>query len=327
MMRICLITPAPPRSRKGNRVTALRWARILQDLGHRVLLREEYTGQRCDLLIALHALKSAPSIRSFRERHPTAPLLLALTGTDLYDSIHTHEEAQVSLNLASRLIVLQPLGIEELPWHLRPRVRVIYQSAAAPSFLTSARARRPARLFPVCVLGHLREVKDPFRTAKAAALLPATSRIRVYHLGAALSPEMEEQARQEENINPRYRWLGERSRARALGLLARCRLLSLTSLQEGGANVLSEALAVSVPVISSHIPGSVGVLGEGYPGFFQVGDTRALADLLGRAETDQEFYRSLESHCASRRTLFDPARERASWEALLAEVVSGEWIG
>ena len=32
-MKICLVTPAPTYSRKGNRVTALRWGRILRETG------------------------------------------------------------------------------------------------------------------------------------------------------------------------------------------------------------------------------------------------------------------------------------------------------
>jgi glycosyltransferase involved in cell wall biosynthesis len=172
----------------------------------------------------------------------------------------------------------------------------------------------------VCVLGHLRPVKDPLRTALAARLLPPTSRLRVLHLGAALSEEMAEQARAEAEANPRYRWLGEVPRGKALRVLGRCRLLVLTSELEGGANVISEALAASVPVVSSRIAGSVGLLGEDYPGYFPVGDTAALAALLGRAETDADFYRTLRERCARLRPLVDPATERRSWEALLREL-------
>ena len=145
-------------------------------------------------------------------------------------------------------------------------------------------------MFEVCVLGHLRPVKDPLRTAWAARLLPASSRVRVLQVGGALSEDMAEQARAEEAANPRYRWLGERPRGQALRLLARCRLLSLTSELEGGANVISEAIALGVPVVSSRIAGSLGLLGTDYPGYFPFGDTQALADLLRRAETDTDFY-------------------------------------
>src|SRR5205085_1135242 len=141
----------------------------------------------------------------------------------------------------------------------------------------------------------LRPVKDPFRTALAARLLPASSTIRIRHLGAALSEDMAEAARKEEQTNPRYRWLGERPRSKALRLLSRCRLLSLTSLMEGGANAVGEAVTLSVPVLSSRIAGSIGLLGKDYPGFFPCGDTQALADLLHRAEADAEFYRTLHS--------------------------------
>ena len=190
-MKILLVTPAPAGSRKGNRVTAERWARFLRELGHRVLVAEEFHGQRCDLLIALHAFKSHASIRRFRSERPQDPLVLCLTGTDLYGDIHTRPEARASLELATRLVVLQPLGLDALPEPLRGKTRVIYQSVPPPS--GTVPPRRDA--FEVCVLGHLRPVKDPLRTAWAARLLPASSCVRVLQVGGALSDELAEQAR------------------------------------------------------------------------------------------------------------------------------------
>ena len=170
-MTIGLITPAPARSRRGNRWTALRWARILRELGHRVVIEEEYRGRRCDALVALHARRSFRSIERFRKEHPDAPLIVALTGTDLYRDIRTNPQAQQSLAMASRLVVLQPLGVEELPAKLRSRARVILQSAERPRGIASPRKD----VFDVCVMGHLRPVKDPFRAAKASRLLPGSS--------------------------------------------------------------------------------------------------------------------------------------------------------
>jgi putative glycosyltransferase (TIGR04348 family) len=315
-MKILLVTPAPPRARNGNRITALRWARILRQLGHRVAVAQEYQQQRCDLLVALHARRSFFSVQRFCQRHPDRPLILALTGTDLYGDIHTDPQAQLALELAGRYIVLQPQGINELPQRLRHKARVIYQSVKPPPGEFTPRKDS----FEVCVMGHLRPVKDPFRTALATAYLPASSRIQVLHAGAALSPDMAAIARTEIAANPRYRWLDGMPRWQALRLLARCRLLVLSSEMEGGANVVSEALACSVPVLSSHISGSIGLLGADYPGYFPVGDTRALAALLGRAETDLSFYQALQAWCAGLRSLVDPAHERQSWEKLLLEL-------
>ena len=315
-LKVCLVTPAPPGSRKGNRVTALRWAGILRALGNRVVVREEYRDERCDLLIALHALRSFPSMARYRTARPDAPLVLALTGTDLYGSIHTHADARKALDLATRLILLQPLGLAELPEAVRAKARVIYQSVPAPRVTVAPRADQ----FEVCVMGHLRPVKDPFRTALATRLLPPESRLRVLHLGGALSDDMAAQARAEAADNPRYRWLGDVPRWKALRILSRCRLLALTSVLEGGANVVSEALAASVPVLSSRVAGSVGLLGETYPGYFPVGDTAALAHLLTRAECDAGFYRALHDWCTNLRPLVDPAREQHGWAALLHEL-------
>lgn len=315
-MNICLITPAPARSRKGNRVTALRWARILRGLGHKVVVEEQYRGRRCDLMVALHARRSFASVDRFRREHPGLPLVLGLTGTDLYGDIHTDPQARQSLEMASRLVLLQPMGIEELPEHLRGKAQVIFQSVEkTPGKIVSKR-----RGFPVCVLGHLRPVKDPFRTAMAARLLPASSRIQVMHIGAALSQEMEETARAEASSNPRYRWLGELPQWKALRELARSRLLVLSSRMEGGANAVSEAIAVRVPILASRISGSVGILGPDYPGYFPAEDTQALATLLERAETDLNFYQTLEAQCERLTPLVDPARERQSWKSLLQEL-------
>src|SRR5207248_3567707 len=190
-MKIFMACPAPPRSRKGNRVTALRWARILRSLGHRLTIGREYEGTPCDLCIALHARRSYPAVMQYRRRYPTGLLVVALTGTDLYRDIHTSRRAQQSLELADCLVVLQAEGRAELPARLRHKVRVIYQSAKP----THVVAHKSQRFFDVCVLGHLRQEKDPFRTALALRLLPGEVPIRVVHAGQALRPAMALRAR------------------------------------------------------------------------------------------------------------------------------------
>lgn len=267
-------------------------------------------------MLALHARRSFPAIEQFRHLHPTQPLIVALTGTDLYGDLKTSVEAQQSLEWASRLIVLQPKGIEELPRHLHAKTHVIYQSVVGPKQTPA----KPKTTFDACVLGHLREVKDPFRTALASRLLPPSSRLRVLHVGKALSDDMAQAARAEAEANPRYHWLGELQRWRAQRVLARSHILVLSSVMEGGANVISEALAVPVPVLASRIPGSIGLLGEDYPGYFPVGNTQALAQLLDKVERDMGFYQELHDRCRQLLPLVHPDRERESWRQLLEDL-------
>src|SRR5262245_17935245 len=108
-IRIEIVTPAPPRSRHGNRTTALRWAAILRSLGNKVSIVQNWSGGACDLLLALHARRSFESIDRFSRRFPERPLLVALTGTDLYADLPVSPEAQRSVESATRLIVLHPL--------------------------------------------------------------------------------------------------------------------------------------------------------------------------------------------------------------------------
>src|SRR5258708_25240869 len=201
-MKIALITPAGARSRSGNRHTAVRWAAMLRALGHKVRVSMSWGGQPAEVMIALHARRSHASIVQFRERCPDSPLVVVLTGTDLYRDIRTDRDAKESLALADRLVVLQEMGRLELPARFRPQTRLIYQSA---------QARRsggpPSRRFRVAVIGHLREEKDPFRTALALAHLRDLPEIEVVHLGEALSPEMAREARRLMRSDPRYPWL------------------------------------------------------------------------------------------------------------------------
>src|SRR5579859_2207122 len=293
-MLIRMVCPAPPGSLYGNRVTAERWARMLRSLGHRVAINSGYEDEPCDALIALHARRSAGAVFKFRRRCPDAPLIVALTGTDLYRDIRRSQKAQRALEAAGRIVALQPLAADELAPHLRRKLRVIYQSAEP----VRGRIRPVGEFFDVSVAGHLRVVKDPFRAAYAARQLPLSSRIRVLHAGGAMLPALARKARAEEARNTRYRWLGPLSRRRTRRLIAQSRVLVLSSRIEGGANVISEAVVDGTPVIASRIPGSIGLLGKDYPGYFPAGETKALADLLARAESDTAFYSELVRHCA-----------------------------
>src|SRR5881398_1505876 len=86
-MKIVLITPPGPSTRTGNSVAALRWARILRRLGHRVTVAADYADQPADAMVAIHAWRSAAAIHRFKARYPARPLILQLSGTDIYQYI------------------------------------------------------------------------------------------------------------------------------------------------------------------------------------------------------------------------------------------------
>lgn len=314
-MKIALITPAAATSRYGNRNTAVRWAELLRELGHQVVVQEKWNGRNVDLMLALHARRSHDSIIRYAERYPERPLILALTGTDLYRDIRESANAQESLELATRMIVLQDMGLRELVSHLRRKTRVIYQSCEPVAKQPPIRSS-----FEIIISGHLREEKDPFCGAAALAYLPAASRIRITHIGGAREPAMAAEARRWMKLEPRYHWLGELQHSQALATLARGRAMLISSRMEGGANVVSEALMARVPVIASRIPGNVGMLGRDYRGYYPAGNARALARLLRRLETDTELLATLRQQCAERRKLISRSRERMNLRALLSEL-------
>ncbi len=319
-MRILLVTPAASGSRVGNRVTALRMSGLLRGLGHEVKLRTSFDEIGSDLMIALHAGKSSKAIQHAAQHNPPIPSALVLTGTDIYrEGMPPDPEIERALALATRLVILQPNAVKQLPEQYHSKTELLLQSATPRA---AVGAPDPDR-FQVCVLAHLRPVKDPLLTARAARLLPATSRIHVRLIGQALDEDSRREAEQEARENPRFEWLGPRSYGESQNLLANSRLLVLSSLAEGGPAVVTEAFAYGVPVLATRIPATEGLMGADHPGLYPVNDEKALAELLRRAEEDPAFLEELHQRSLQKQASTRPEREAQDLERLIQSLTKG----
>jgi len=314
--RITIVTPAGAGTRTGNRHTAQRWARLLRTLGHRVRVCVDWNGQAADLLLALHARRSHASIEAFAHAYPERARVVVLTGTDLYRDLPASPEARRSLARATRVVVLQDDAKRLLAPALRRKTRVVYQSSDARLGTAPPRDR-----FRVAVVGHLREEKDPFRAVQALTQLPSMPRIEVVQIGDAMTPAMAREARAWMRREPRYRWIGGRTHAVALGWIARSQLLVVSSVMEGGANVICEAARIGTPVVASRISGNLGMLGRDYPGFYPLGDAGALARRIARAAGEPRYRARLKAALRGRRARFAPRAERAALAAVIDEAL------
>lgn len=317
-MQIQLISPAKIDSRDGNRTTAVRWKNILQSLGHTVSIRQEYSGNDVDLMLALHAWRSEKSIRLFSQKYPNRPLLVALTGTDVHRFQYTHQAQTLqSLECADILIGLHANIASTIPQQYHHKVRVIFQSTETKRL----RRYKSNKIFKICIAGHLRDEKDPLRPAYAARSLPKCSRIKISQFGKAHTKHWEQLAKHETSSNQRYRWYGEITQSLLSKKFSQSDLLVLPSRMEGGANIISEAIMSNLPVVASRITGNLGLLGEDYAGYFNVESTKDLKTLLMHCESSSRFYKKLIRQCKARQSLFSPEREKHSWKQLLVEFV------
>ena len=318
--RVRIVSPALAEANNGNWQTAARWQRFLAPVARVDVVgvdREAADDAAIGLLIALHARRSAAPIARWRERRGDAPLVLVLTGTDLYRDLDVDAGARHSLECASRIVVLQEAALARLDAAARAKAVVIVQSA--PS-LRAARAPGDADLVAV---GHLREEKDPETLFRAARLLAGDAVVpTICHVGRPLDAALADAARATMAACPSYRWLGALSHAAARRTIARARALVHCSRMEGGANVVIEAVRSGVPVLASRIDGNVGLLGAGYDGYFPVGDAAALAALARRVCADEAFAAALRAQCGVREPLFRPAAERAGVRSLVAGLLA-----
>lgn len=318
---VIIISPALRNANNGNWQTAYRWSRFLRDR-YRVSLATAWPGPddraSPECMIALHARRSAESIARFARVQPRRPLIVVLTGTDLYRDIRSDASARRSLDLATHLVVLQDEGINELTPELRNKCRAIYQSA--PRLSRGAPSRRT---FDAVLVGHMRAEKDPLTPMRALERLPPDSRVRLIHIGEALD-EVYLRAARELQARPwptlkRYVWLGNRPHGETRQRIRRSHVMVISSIMEGGANVVVEAVTAGIPVLASRISGNIGMLGRDYEGYFPPGDDAALAALLERASRDGRFLARLRARCDRRASLFSPTREHREVVRLLAQ--------
>lgn len=263
-------------------------------------------------MIAIHARRSAGSIARFRGSRARGRLAVVLSGTDLYRDLPDSIEAARSLDVADRIVVLQEDAQRLLSPAWRRKSQVVFQSAQP----LARRAKSRDRLDCVMV-GHLRVEKDPDTLFSAMERIPRDMPIHVRHIGAPNDETLAAAARELARRDRRYRFAGALSHGLARAAIARAHLLVHPSIVEGGANVIVEAVTSHTPVIASRISGNVGMLGLGYPGYFEPRDASGLAARLVQAWEDRGFLRVLWNACADRRPLFQPAAERRSLRTLV----------
>lgn len=317
---IVIVTPALADANNGNWQTAQRWARLLAP-AYRVALTDRWTlagqtaGQPGDaaLMIALHARRSAPSMVAWRAAQPQRPLLLVLTGTDLYRDIAQDASAQASLDHADALVVLNSLGPQQLRPAHRAKCQVVLQSCSLRRSLP-----KTGRHLRALMVGHLRDEKDPLTYLRAAERLAHRSDIQLDHIGAALDPALGAAAEALAARQPRYRWLGALPHGAVRRRIQQAHLLVHASRMEGGAHVVIEALRSGTPVIASRIDGNLGLLGSDHSATFAVGDDAALAALLAQARDDPDMLPHLLRQGELRAPLFAPEAEAATLHRIVA---------
>ncbi len=260
-----------------------------------------------DVLIALHARRSASLIQQFRQQHSTTPVVVVLTGTDLYKDLPDNADAQASLQIADALIVLQEDAIQHIPLQHRHKTHVVYQSAKP---LTPA--LKPKGKLQCVVVGHLRDEKDPATVLHSLDYLSPAAPVHIMHIGAPLDTSCEAASRAKMAEDSRYHWAGALAHGLTRAAIKRSHVLIHPSKMEGGANVIVEAILSGTPVLASKMSGNIGMLGHDYSGYFPVGDAPALAALMQKCLDEPNFLLRLNIACQARAKLFLPATERES---------------
>ena len=323
--KVVIVSPALADANNGNWQTAQRWQRLLsKHTAHSVRIVRQWPdgplAAQDEVMLALHARRSATSIQAWSQAHGPQGLAVVLTGTDLYHDLAVDPVVRQSLALAQRLVVLQDQAPRMLPADCQGKAQVILQSVPARQPLPKTN-----RHLRAVMVGHLRIEKDPLTLMAAARLLIDAPDILIDHIGAPLDATLGQAAQTTAAQCPHYRWLGAQAHERTLRRIQRAHVLVHASRLEGGAHVVMEAVRAGTPVLASRIDGNVGMLGVDFEGYFEVGDAQGLAALLRQCQADLanplpdngSLLQRLQHQCAQRAPLFAAEREQAALLALV----------
>lgn len=313
-MKVCVASPYPLSELKGNSVTTDRIVSILNEAGIEARGSHGYDGKPADILISLHAVKGAPAVFDFQSQVPKGKVIVVLTGTDIYQGLPEGSKlGQDALVAADWIVVPQEAATWRLPKEVRKKTEVI-RSSLDPIRIKATPSQSP---FIISVVGHPRPVKRPFLTIETVARHPEWSDLEVWQLGQALDGESRKTAEAWVQKDERYRWFGGLPREESLAKCAESSLTINSSILEGGANAVLEAMTMGVPVLASRIEGNVGMLGNDYPGYFEKGElNEALQTIIGNRMMLEDWVRM----ASKRLPLFSRESETTSWLELLAKL-------
>jgi glycosyltransferase involved in cell wall biosynthesis len=313
-MKVCVATPYPLAELKGNSVTTDRVVGILREAGIEARASHGFDGEAADVLISLHAVKGAQAVVDFQKAMPEGKSVVLITGTDIYEQLPEGSAIGMAcLESVDRIVVVSEMSIPSLPENFRDKAFVVPCSLDE----IAHRAEPQTGPFVISVVGHLRPVKQSFATIEAVARHPEWENVEVWQLGEALDSDCERIARDWTKKDKRYRWFGGLPREESLKRCAWSQLTINSSLLEGGANAVLEAMTMHVPVLASDIEGNRLLLGDDYPGYFENG---TMDLILGRIVTGEIDLLDWSRLAAMRLPLFSRERECACWLELLEKV-------
>ena len=310
-MLIYLVSPHVGPSGRGNAVTVERLRAGLEARGvaARVLLPEDCpgAGPRPDIVHAFHAGHSGPAALSLAsELH--VPLVVTLTGTDYNEELDepvAAERVRRVLREARAVIGFSQGCAEHVVARLPELVSTLRVIPQAPFVQGWTRppcvrlARRP-EAFTVLHLAGIRPVKSNLSAVapleRLRARLPG---LRLVFAGPALDAGYAERLSRRIAGLSWCRYAGELPRASIPGALAEADVVLNTSVSEGMANAVLEAMWWGCPVIAHDVPGNRELVAHEVTGLLYAGEA-ALEQCVERLAREPELAVRLASAARAR---------------------------
>lgn len=249
-------------------------------------------------------------------------------GTDAYRAARNYWIEKVTLQAHERIVCLSEGNARQFTLagllDDRARLRIIPNSVSPIAPSTTKPKDAPSGLYFV-FLGRLEEQKRPDWLLKAwrIALDQGLKNARLLVLGEGEWRSRLEQQRRVLQLENTVELCGYRSDAQQL--LQHSGGLLMTSLFEGHANVVLEALACGVPVLTMATDGVQESVTDGSEGFVvPLGDVQTFAERIITLSGDEDLRRAMGAKGILRARQYDPSIQREAYRNLVTDVLRGK---